>query len=108
IAGRRDDCFKSRGIFISPAEIENSLQKHPAVVEAAVVPVPDADIGNRIHAIVVLAGGYTPSIDFAQEIRETLRSQMAPYKIPHSIEFTERLPKSAIGKILRAGLVRPT
>ena len=37
IAGRRDDCFKSRGIFISPTEIENALQKHPAIVEAAVV-----------------------------------------------------------------------
>jgi acetyl-CoA synthetase len=46
IAGRRDDCFKSRGIFISPTEIENALQTHPAVVETAVVPVQDADIGN--------------------------------------------------------------
>jgi acetyl-CoA synthetase len=108
IAGRRDDCFKSRGIFISPTEIENALQKHPAVIEAAVVPVPDSDIGNKIHAIVVLAHGHTPSIEFAQSIRETLRSQIAPYKIPHNIEFAESLPKSAIGKILRAGLVKPT
>lgn len=104
IAGRRDDCFKSRGIFISPAEIENALQKHPAVIEAAVVPIPDADIGNKIRAIVVLADGYTPSIEFAQSIRASLRSQIAPYKIPHSIEFADSLPKSAIGKILRAGL----
>ena len=106
IAGRRDDCFKSRGIFISPAEIENALQKHPAVIEAAVVPVPDADIGNKIHAVVVLADGQARSIEFAQSIRESLRSQIAPYKIPHNIEFTERLPKSAIGKILRARLGR--
>jgi acetyl-CoA synthetase len=108
IAGRRDDCFKSRGIFISPTEIENALQKHPAVVEAAVVPVADDDIGNRIHAIVVLGAGYRPSAEFAQSIRESLRSQIAPYKIPHAIEFTDKLPKSAIGKILRAGLVKPT
>ena len=108
IAGRRDDCFKSRGIFISPTEIENALQKHPAIIEAAVVPVPDGDIGNRIHAIVVLAGGYTPSVEFAQSIREILRSQIAPYKIPHEIEFAESLPKSAIGKILRTGLVKPS
>lgn len=107
IAGRRDDCFKSRGIFISPTEIENALQKHPAVIEAAVVPAPDADIGNKIHAIVVLAEGHTPSIEFAQSIRDSLRSQIAPYKIPHNIEFTGRLPKSAIGKILRAGLIKP-
>ena len=108
IAGRRDDCFKSRGIFISPTEIENSLQKHPAIIEAAVVPVPDSDIGNKIHAIVVLADGYTPSADFAQSIRESLRSQIAPYKIPHHIEFTESLPKSAIGKILRGELAKPS
>lgn len=107
IAGRRDDCFKSRGIFISPTEIENALQKHPAIIEAAVVPVPDSDIGNKIHAIVVLADGYTPSADFAQTLRETLRVQIAPYKIPHAIEFAESLPKSAIGKILRAGLIKP-
>ena len=107
IAGRRDDCFKSRGIFISPAEIENALQKHPAVIEAAVVPIPDADIGNKIHAIVVLADGNTPSIEYAQSIRASLRSQIAPYKIPHDIEFAESLPKSAIGKILRAGLIKP-
>ena len=104
IAGRRDDCFKSRGIFISPTEIENALQKHSVVIEAAVVPVPDADIGNKIRAIVVLVDGYTPSIEFAQSIRASLRSQIAPYKIPHHIEFAESLPKSSIGKILRAGL----
>ncbi len=108
IAGRRDDCFKSRGIFISPTEIENALQKHPAVVEAAVVPLPDSDVGNKIHAIVVLSQGHTPSNEFAQSIRESLRSQIAPYKIPHNIEFTDSLPKSSIGKILRAGLAKPT
>ena len=53
IAGRRDDCFKSRGIFISPSEIENALQKHPAIIEAAVVPRPDTEIGNKIRAVVV-------------------------------------------------------
>jgi len=108
IAGRRDDCFKSRGIFIAPTEIENALQKHPAIIEAVVVPVADADVGNKIHAIVVLADGYTPSDEFGQSIREALRSQIAPYKIPHRIEFRESLPKSAIGKILRAGLGLPT
>ena len=108
IAGRRDDCFKSRGIFISPTEIENALQKHPAIVESAAVPVPDGDIGNKIHAIVVLADDYRASDGLAQAIRESLRSQIAPYKIPHAIEFAKSLPKSAIGKILRAGLSKST
>jgi acyl-coenzyme A synthetase/AMP-(fatty) acid ligase len=107
IAGRRDDCFKSRGIFISPTEIENALQKHPAIVEAAVVPEPDADIGNKIRAIVVLAEGEEKSAEMLEAIRESLRSQLAPYKMPHNIEFTDSLPKSAIGKILRSALTDP-
>ena len=101
IAGRRDDCFKSRGIFVSPTEIENALQKHSAVVEAAVVAEPDAEIGNKIRAVIVLAQGSPPSDALAQSIRDSLRSQIAPYKIPHKIEFTERLPK---GEMLAAAL----
>jgi acetyl-CoA synthetase len=104
IAGRRDDCFKSRGIFISPTEIENALQKHPAIIEAAVVAEPDAEIGNKIRAVVVLAQGYAHTDDLVQSIRENLRQQLAPYKMPHKIEFTDGLPKSAVGKILRSAL----
>jgi acetyl-CoA synthetase len=104
IAGRRDDCFKSRGIFISPTEIENALQKHPAIIEAAVVPEPDAEIGNRIRAVVVLANDQPPSEALALAVRETLRQQIAPFKLPHTIEFAKSLPKSAVGKILRTAL----
>ena len=105
IAGRRDDCFKSRGIFISPTEIENALQKHPAIIEAAVVPEPDAEIGNKIRAVVVLADGQPPSDTLVQSVREMLRSQIAPFKIPHKIEFATSLPKNAVGKILRTALI---
>jgi acetyl-CoA synthetase len=105
IAGRRDDCFKSRGIFISPTEIENALQKHRAIIEAVVVPEPDAEIGNKICAVVVLAAGQTPSDALAQSVREALRDQIAPFKVPHKIEFAETLPKSAVGKILRSSLI---
>jgi acyl-coenzyme A synthetase/AMP-(fatty) acid ligase len=104
IAGRRDDCFKSRGIFISPTEIENALQKHPAVIESAVVAEPDAEIGNKIRAVVVLAEDYCPSDYLLDDIRSALRSEIAPYKMPHKIEIADRLPKSALGKILRAAL----
>ena len=105
IAGRRDDCFKSRGIFISPTEIENALQKHPAIIEAAVVPEPDAEIGNKIRAVVVLADGQAPSDALVQSLRESLRSDIAPFKIPHKIEFAQRLPKNPVGKILRTALI---
>jgi len=101
-----DDCFKSRGIFISPAEVENALQGHPAVVESAVVPEPDPEIGNRIRAIVVLEEGHDPSSDLAEAIRESLRTRIAPFKVPHRIEFTQALPKSPVGKILRSELTK--
>lgn len=106
IVGRSDDCFKSRGILISPTEIENALQGHPAIVEAVVVPEPDREIGNRIRAFVVLGEGYNPSPGLAQSIREGLRPEMASFKLPHEIEFVPNLPKSPIGKILRNELTK--
>lgn len=106
IAGRSDECFKSRGILISPAEIENALQKNPAVVEAAVIPEPDPEIGNRIVAVVVSAEGHEPSASLEQSIREGLRGAIAPFKIPHRIEFAETLPKNPVGKILRGQLTQ--
>lgn len=106
IAGRRDECFKSRGIFISPGEIENALRQHPALVEAAVVPEPDREIGNRVRAVVVTAAGETPSRALADAIRADLLTRLAPFKVPHTIEFAEALPKSPIGKILRREVAR--
>jgi acyl-coenzyme A synthetase/AMP-(fatty) acid ligase len=108
IAGRSDDCFKSRGIFISPIEIENALRGHAAVAEACVVPLPDREIGNRIRAVVVLREGVRPGDALADEIRAALKSRIAPYKVPQVIEFTDALPKSAVGKVLRRALTATT
>jgi acetyl-CoA synthetase len=104
IAGRRDDCLKSRGIFISPTEIENALQKHPEVMEAAVVGAPDTEIGNKIRAIVVTKDSVHAAAEFEGTLRAHLQTQLAPYKVPHVFEFVESLPKSAVGKILRSAL----
>ena len=100
IAGREDDCFKSRGIFISPYEIENALRGHPAVAEACVVPLSDAEIGNRIRAVVVAREGHGGA-GLGEELREDLRGRIARYKVPHVIELADALPKSAVGKVLR-------
>ena len=105
IAGREDDCFKSRGIFISPYEIENALRGHPAVAEACVVPLPDAEIGNRIRAVVVARAGRAGP-DLGEELREDLRGRIARYKVPHVIELADALPKSAVGKVLRRAVAR--
>ena len=105
IAGRSDDCFKSRGIFISPIEIENALRGHPSVVEACVVPLADAEIGNRIRAVVVLREGAAADERFAEALRNDLRQRIAPYKVPHVIELADSLPRSPVGKVLRRALI---
>ena len=84
IAGRSDDCFKSRGIFISPIEIENALRGHPAVAEACVVPKPDKEIGNRIRAVVVLRGHEARTDRLAEEIRIALRGRSRPTRCRRS------------------------
>ena len=105
IAGRSDDCFKSRGIFISPIEIENAVRAHAAVVEACVVPIKDSDMGNRIRAVVVVREGTPTGDALVTEIRDTVRRSLAPYKVPHVVDFSEALPKSAVGKVVRRALI---
>jgi acetyl-CoA synthetase len=105
IAGRIDDCFKSRGIFISPYEIENVLRQHPAVAEACIVPLADAEIGNRIRAVCVLKDGTPAGEAIAEDIRLNVQKRIAPYKVPHVVEFIDALPKSPVGKVLRRSLV---
>ncbi len=106
IAGRSDDCFKTRGLFLVPTEVENALQRHPAVAEAVVVPEPDPEIGNRVRGVVVPAGGCAPTAALAQALRDSLREELAHYKIPYRIDFAEAIPKSPVGKILRAEVAR--
>ncbi len=106
IAGRSDDCFKSRGIFISPVEIENAIRQQDGVAEACVVPLPDAEIGNRIRAVIVMRDGVMPSDALGEEIRASLRERIAPYKVPQVVEFVDELPKSPVGKVLRRALIQ--
>ncbi len=109
IAGRADDCFKSRGIFIVPIEIENALLEHPSVAEACVVPVPSVTDGNLIRAVVVLRSPLTPreaiAGGFAERLRTALKSRIAHNKVPLVFDFVDGLPKSANGKVLRRSLI---
>jgi acyl-coenzyme A synthetase/AMP-(fatty) acid ligase len=102
--GRQDDLFKSRGYLIAPKEVEDAILQHPAVVEAAVVGQPDADIGHRIAAFVVLAPGTAAPASLTEEVRRVVREAIAPYKAPHVVTVVESLPKSPVGKILRRAL----
>jgi acyl-coenzyme A synthetase/AMP-(fatty) acid ligase len=102
--GRQDDLFKSRGYLIAPKEVEDAILEHPAVIEAAVVGQPDADVGHRIVAFVVLASGTAAPPSLTEDVRQTVRGRLAPYKAPHVVTVVESLPKSPVGKILRRAL----
>ena len=101
--GRADDVFKSNDYRLSPFELESALIEHEAVVEAAVVPAPDAARLTVPKAYVVLAEGRTPDRAAALEIFRFLNERLAPYKRIRRIEFAE-LPKTISGKIRRVEL----
>jgi acetyl-CoA synthetase/medium-chain acyl-CoA synthetase len=102
--GRADDVIISAGYRIGPFEVESALIEHPAVVEAAVVASPDAVRGEIVKAFVVLAQGYQPSEQLAQEIQDHVKNVTAPYKYPREVEFASELPKTISGKIRRIEL----
>jgi acetyl-CoA synthetase len=99
--GRDDDVIKSSGYRIGPFEVESAFLEHPAVAEAAVVGSPDAIRGLIVKAFVVLKPGYEPSDTLARDLQGHVKRVTAPYKYPRAIEFTESLPKTISGKILR-------
>ena len=95
---RSADIIKHKAYRISASEIEAVLQDHPTVIGACVVGVPDAKVGERIKAIVVLkedARGVGGA-----ELTQWCRERLAAYKVPSYIEFRDMLPKSKVGKLL--------
>ena len=101
---RSDDLIKSRAYLISPKEVESACMLHPAVLEAAVVGVPDPEIGQRVKAYITLKAAHTAAPALAAEIIEKVKTVIAPYKAPKDVEFVTELPKTATGKILRREL----
>jgi len=99
--GRTDDMLKVSGVFVAPAEIENCLLQHEAVLECAVVGHDDGDGLVKPKAFVVLREGLEPLESVADEIKEFVKSKIALYKYPRWIEFVPSLPKNDRGKIDR-------
>ena len=97
-SGRSDDMLKVSGIYVSPFEVEATLMQHPAVLEAAVIGVPDAEGLTKTKAFVVLKDGQQAS---DTELKVFVKERLAPYKYPRTIEFLSELPKTATGKIQR-------
>jgi acyl-CoA synthetase (AMP-forming)/AMP-acid ligase II len=96
IVDRLKELIKYKGMQVPPAELEAVLLSHPAVADAAVVPLADADAGEIPRAFVVRKGAAT-----AEELMAYVAGQVAPYKKVRRLEFVDAIPKSPSGKILR-------
>lgn len=99
VVGRQDDLIISGGENIYPAEIEAALHTHPAVAEACVVGLPDAEWGEIVAAWVRLCSGTTTSAD---ELTTHTRRLLAEFKVPRHLCFVDDFPRTASGKIVRA------
>jgi 2-aminobenzoate-CoA ligase len=98
---RSDDMIVSSGYNIGAPEVENALLRHPAVAEAAVIGVPDAERGQIVKAFVVLSDGHTASDDLRTALQDHVKRVIAPYKYPRALDFVDALPKTQTGKLQR-------
>jgi acyl-CoA synthetase (AMP-forming)/AMP-acid ligase II len=101
VAGRKKDMVKSGGISIYPLEIESVIYSHPDVFEAAVIGVPDAQWGEAVKAVVVLKPGSSIQ---GEELIAFCKAQLAPYKVPKSVEISNSLPHTEVGKVNKVKL----
>jgi long-chain acyl-CoA synthetase len=101
IVQRKKDMIIVSGFNVYPNEVEDVLFTHPAVLEAAVIGVPDSYRGEAVKAFITLKPGATATAD---EVIEFCRANLAKYKVPTLVEFMTSLPKSAVGKVLRREL----
>ena len=104
--GRTDDVISSAGYRIGPGEIEDSLIRHPAVLQAAVIGKPDDLRGQIVKAFVVLGKNYHPDEDLAKEIQQAVRKSLSAHEYPREIEFVDALPMTTTGKVRRMDLRR--
>jgi long-chain acyl-CoA synthetase len=106
IVDRKKEMLITGGLNVYPREVEEVLYAHPAVLEAALIGMPDPHWGEVGKAFVVLRPGAQATAQAtAEELLAYCRQHLAPFKVPATIEFREALPKSLIGKVLRRVLV---
>lgn len=99
--GRSDDVIKSSGHLIGPFEVESILMEHPAVLESAVIGLPDPVSGERVKAFVVLKKNYAPDENLQLSIIAHARRKLGVSIAPRELAFIGDLPKTRSGKIMR-------
>jgi 2-aminobenzoate-CoA ligase len=98
---RGDDMIISSGYNIAAIEVESVLLTHVAVLECAVIGLPNDERGMLVCAYIVLRAGFTSSENLVFEIQNWFKQVAAPYKYPRVIHFVSQLPKTETGKIQR-------
>ena len=101
IVGRIDDVLNVAGHRLGTSEVESALVSHPSVAEAAVVGKPDELKGQAVVCFVTVKTGITTSKDLAAELKKHVRTVIGPVATPDEIRFTDALPKTRSGKIMR-------
>jgi acyl-CoA synthetase (AMP-forming)/AMP-acid ligase II len=104
ICDRKTDMIISGGMNIYPAEIEAALEQHPQIFDVAVFGIPSEEWGELVHATLVLAPGATMT---EADVQAHAREHLAGYKIPRSVSFTDELPRTGSGKLLKRQLRAP-
>jgi fatty-acyl-CoA synthase len=94
----------SGGVNIYPQEIENALALHTKVHDVAVIGVPDPEMGESVLAVVQPAAGISAGAELAEELRAFLRERIAHYKVPRNFDFTDDLPRTPTGKLVKGKL----
>jgi acetyl-CoA synthetase len=102
--GRKDDLITSSGYRIGPAEIEECIMKHPAVSMVAVIGRPDPVRTEIVKAFIVLREPGNASAETSRDIQQFVKERLAAHEYPREIEFTDTLPMTATGKIMRREL----
>jgi len=101
---REDDMIKSSGFRLAPSEIEDTIIRHPAVRDDAVVGIPDEIMGQKVVAMVELEPGHTASQELANEIIKSCLDLLAMYKLPREVVFLTSIPRTPTGKIIKKDL----
>jgi acetyl-CoA synthetase len=102
--GRDNDIIKSAGYRIGPGEVEECLQKHPAVALAGVIGTPDPMRGEAVTAFILVAPGYFGGPDLANEIQAFVKERLAAHEYPRRVHFVTEMPMTVTGKIRRLDL----
>jgi fatty-acyl-CoA synthase len=101
LTDRQSNMIITGGVNVYPQEAENLLAAHPAVLDVAVIGVPNDDFGEEVKAIVLAAPGHEPRPELADELIAHCRAHLADVKCPRTVEFRDELPRTPTGKLLK-------